>query len=308
MAQHTVINHFDRLGLTLFFAGSLHIALILGVGFTIDPPSLQSTASTLEIMVVHNARKPIEPKDADFLAQTSQEGGGNQEEAIKPKTLPVPEPRQIVTVPTKPVPRPEQKTESKQIPESLQQQPKKTITAVTSPEQLPIVESVPEVVKKLLVKEKKRLNVKQLLSSTNLEIKRLSAELSFKAERFAKRPRRRAINASTKEYKYATYLDAWRRKVERVGNLNYPDEAKRQKLHGSLVLHVAVQADGSVKKNGIRLLHSSGHKQLDDAAIRIVRLAAPYAPFPENIRKETDILDITRTWRFLSNNRLSWKK
>jgi len=164
------------------------------------------------------------------------------------------------------------------------------------------------VVKKLLVKEKKRLNVKQLLSSTNLEIKRLSAELSFKAERFAKRPRRRAINASTKEYKYATYLDAWRRKVERVGNLNYPDEAKRQKLHGSLVLHVAVQADGSVKKNGIRLLHSSGHKQLDDAAIRIVRLAAPYAPFPENIRKETDILDITRTWRFLSNNRLSWKK
>jgi protein TonB len=140
-----------------------------------------------------------------------------------------------------------------------------------------------------------------------MEIKRLSAEFNLKAERFAKRPRRKTINASTKEYKYATYLDAWRRKVERVGNLNYPDEAKRQKLHGNLVLHVAVQADGSVKKNGIRVLHSSGHKLLDDAAIRIVRLAAPYAPFPASIRKETDILDITRTWRFLSNNRLSWK-
>ncbi len=69
---------------------------------------------------------------------------------------------------------------------------------------------------------------------------------------------------------------------------------------------MAVQADGSIKD--IRVLHSSGEKVLDKAAIRIVRLSAPFAPFPRDIRAETDILDITRTWQFLSSNRLGWKK
>ncbi|MEW8292588.1 MAG: energy transducer TonB, partial [Candidatus Thiodiazotropha endolucinida] len=102
---------------------------------------------------------------------------------------------------------------------------------------------------------------------------------------------------------YAAYLDAWRRKVERIGNLNYPDQAKRSRLYGNLVLHVAVKADGSVEQ--IKVLHSSGHKILDDAAVRIVRLAAPFSPFPNEIRKETDILDITRTWQFLRSGRLN---
>ena len=115
-------------------------------------------------------------------------------------------------------------------------------------------------------------------------------------------PKRKSINASTKEYKYAAYLDAWRRKVERIGNLNYPDQAKRSKLYGNLVLHVAVKADGSVEH--VKVLHSSGHQILDDAAVRIVRLAAPYSPFPNEIRKETDILDITRTWQFLRSGKL----
>ena len=154
-------------------------------------------------------------------------------------------------------------------------------------------------------KRKKRLTAAQLLASTHMEVKRLSAELDKKTKRYAKRPRRKAINASTKEYKYANYLDAWRRKVERIGNLNYPDEAKRRKLYGNLILHVAVRANGAVES--IRVLNSSGHKLLDDAAVRIVKLAAPFAPFSAEIRGETDILDITRTWRFLSNNRLDWK-
>ena len=113
---------------------------------------------------------------------------------------------------------------------------------------------------------------------------------------------RKHISASTQEYKYAAYLDAWRRKVERIGNLNYPDEAKRRKLYGNLVLSVALRPDGSVEE--IRLTRSSGHALLDDAAIRIVRLAAPYAPFPKEIREETDLLEITRTWQFLSDNQL----
>jgi protein TonB len=145
-------------------------------------------------------------------------------------------------------------------------------------------------------------SARQLLASKNIEIARLTAELERKTLAYAKRPKRKAISASTREYKYAAYLDAWRRKVERIGNLNYPDQAKRNKLYGDLVLHVAVKADGSVEQ--IRVLHSSGHKILDDAAVRIVRLAAPFSPFPNEIRKETDILDITRTWQFLRSGKI----
>jgi protein TonB len=142
----------------------------------------------------------------------------------------------------------------------------------------------------------------QLLSSSQQEIDRLTAQMDKRSNN-ATRERRKAVNASTQEYLYANYLDAWRRKVEKIGNLNYPDEAKRRSLFGNLMLHVAVRADGSVEQ--IRLVHSSGHKLLDDAAIRIVRLAAPFAPFPAEIRNEVDVLDITRTWVFQRNNQLS---
>ena len=114
--------------------------------------------------------------------------------------------------------------------------------------------------------------------------------------------RLKAINASTQEYQYAAYLEAWRSKVEKIGNLNYPDEAKRNKLHGNLLMHVAVRADGSVEQ--IRVVRSSGHRLLDDAAVRIVRLSAPFAPFPPEIRKNVDVLDITRTWQFLDGGTL----
>jgi len=95
---------------------------------------------------------------------------------------------------------------------------------------------------------------------------------------------------------YSSYMDAWRAKVERVGNLNYPEMAKRQNIAGSLVLDVAINPDGTV--NAIQVLRTSGHKILDDAAVRIVELAAPYAPLPPDMRADTDILHITRTWKF----------
>jgi protein TonB len=140
------------------------------------------------------------------------------------------------------------------------------------------------------------------LASTQQEIDRLTSELDRRTVNTSKKLRRKAINASTQEFKYATYLEAWRKKVERIGNLNYPDEAKSKKLYGNLMLHVAIKADGDVEQ--IRLVRSSGHKILDDAAIRIVELAAPYAPLPPDIREDVDVLDITRTWQFLSGNRL----
>jgi protein TonB len=112
----------------------------------------------------------------------------------------------------------------------------------------------------------------------SLAMASLNAELSQRMSSYAKSPRRKWISASTREHKYAAYMEAWRAKVERVGNLNYPDEARRRRLSGALLLDVALNADGSV--NDIRVRRSSGHKVLDDAAVRIVRLAAPFARFP----------------------------
>jgi protein TonB len=146
----------------------------------------------------------------------------------------------------------------------------------------------------------------QILASRGQEIASLSARIEEEAVAYANRPRRKAISASTQEYKYASYLDAWRRKVEAIGNLNYPEEAKRRQLYGSLILRVALRADGSLEE--VRVLRSSGSDILDQAAVRIVHLAAPYAPFPPDIRKETDFLDITRTWQFLGNNQFGEKK
>ena len=134
------------------------------------------------------------------------------------------------------------------------------------------------------------------------ETAQLSAEISRFWEEYQKRPRRKFLSARTKEYKYAAYMEAWRARVERVGNLNYPEQAKRKKLTGDLVLDVEIRPDGGV--HAINVVRPSGHQVLDDAAMRIVRLAAPYDPFPEKIRSEVDILHITRTWQFIRGDRL----
>ncbi len=287
-------NAFDRLGLTMFFATVAHAVIILGVTFTIDNPRILPPDRTLEIIVVQNRNSEVKNEDADFLAQTSQLGSGKEKEVVRPKTQ---------------TPIPTQKTTDKPMGEN---RPASVPAQPQLPTERPVIASQRESSRKATIapttprpKPAKRLNTTEIMASANQEIARLTAELDRDMAAYASRPRRKGISAATREYKYSNYLDAWRRKVERVGNLNYPDEAKRQKLYGNLVLRVSLKADGTIAE--IQVRKSSGHKLLDDAAIRIVRLAAPYAPFPSEIREETDILDITRTWQFLSNNRLRSK-
>jgi protein TonB len=282
----------DRIGLTLFLAAALHLFVILGVSFEFeDRKKNQYRQQSLEIMVVqHPQEKPKQQDKADYLAQISQMGGGTQEFKAKPTTESFLPPTQPITAPAIP------QRDHEALPQATRTPQKPVISQKESPRKL--AESQP----KPITEAKPIPNTAQLFASKEREIAYLTAELQRKTEAYAKLPRRKAISAATKEYKYAAYLDAWRRKVERIGNLNYPDEAKRQRLYGNLILHVAVKKDGSVEQ--IRVLHSSGHKLLDDAAVRIVRLAAPFSPFPQEIRAETDILDITRTWQFLRTNQL----
>ncbi len=284
MTHPFTLERHDPLSYTLLIAIAIHALLLLGTGFDFDRPEPPAAERLLEIMVVRPREPaPEPPKQADALAQLNQEGSALEQSAEPPLT------------PTAP-PLPEEPPAPPPVPETAAPTPSEEV--LTRPEAPLQVEAPAEAPKP----RRKAVNAASLLASTQLEIDRLTAEIDRRSRSSATPARRKAVNASTREYRFASYLEAWREKVERVGNLNYPDEARRRKLYGDLILHVAVRADGSLEK--VRVLRSSGFSVLDDAAVRIVRLASPFAPFPPEIRKDTDVLDITRTWQFTSSNRL----
>jgi protein TonB len=134
------------------------------------------------------------------------------------------------------------------------------------------------------------------------EAAKLQARISQQWEEYQKRPRREFVGASAKSYAFARYVEDWVAKVERVGNLNYPEAARRQSIYGSLRLSVSIFADGRVEK--IEVDKSSGSRLLDQAAIRIVELASPFAAFSREMRETADILSITRTWTFTRSDQL----
>ena len=146
------------------------------------------------------------------------------------------------------------------------------------------------------------LNAHALVNNSR-EMASLRATIDNRMQAYASGPKRKWITARTREHRFAAYMDAWRIKVERIGNLNYPEDARRRGLSGNLLLDVALNSDGTI--HDIVLRRSSGTKILDDAAIRIVRLAAPYGRFPRSIAKDVDVLHIERTWQFSSNNRFA---
>ncbi len=299
------ITPWDRVGLTAFFAVVAHAIVILGVSFApTDKPMI--SRSTMEIILVPTkTEKP--PEKADYLAQVSQDGGGESSKKERPST-PVPAPfvsKQAVISAAVPPVKPVETAPVKPTP------PEKTILVLKKAQKK--IKAKPKPVEKSKAGKKPKVKPKpkvkavgdvsqSILFTRRREIDSLNSEINRKLKAYAERPWHKYINARTREYKYAAYMEAWRSKVERVGNLNYPDEARRRKLSGSLLLDVALNPDGSI--NDIVLRRSSGFKVLDDAAIRIVKLASPYAHFPASIRKETDILHIERTWQFLGSNRL----
>jgi protein TonB len=135
----------------------------------------------------------------------------------------------------------------------------------------------------------------------SVEIARLEAKISRDWDSYQQRPRRKFVGARTQEFRFARYVEDWRQKVERVGELNYPQAARDQRIYGKLVVTVAIKPDGTVEK--IDIDRSSGFKILDDAARNIVQLAAPYSAFPPDIAKDVDVLHITRTWLFTRSDR-----
>lgn len=318
-----VITPADRLGLTLFFAAVVHAVLILGVSFS-PTERADTRANTLDIILVQHRTQEV-PEDADYLAQASQDGGGESTEQARPATptpapFTAPEPAVAAASPPLEAPAPvaaEQTPAEDPEPAPAKTAPRPLLAQQATPSQRRVPEPAPARPEPLREPEPESQPKPQAtppstptktvdaatLVNRSLAMASLSAEIERKMKAYAERPQRKWINARTREYKYASYMEAWRTKVERIGNLNYPDEARRRQLSGALLLDVALKPDGSVHEITVR--RSSGHRVLDDAAVRIVELAAPFAPFPKSIREETDILHIERTWQFLSSNRLA---
>ena len=277
----------DRLGFTLFLAALVHVALILGLSFSFAEPGQISKTLEITLSTFKSAEKP---KEADFLAQNNQQGSGTLDKKAAPKTT-----EQALF----------QDTEVKRVtppsapPASAHKEKPKAAVATRSPQ----AQKTP--VKTAQTKPQPASRPAPVFDSSQLsaEIASLEAQLAQEQQLYAKRPKIHRLNAaSTMRDKGAWYKEEWRKKIERIGNLNYPDEARRQRIYGSLRLLVSINRDGTLYE--VQVLESSGQDTLDQAALRIVRLAAPFAPFNKDLA-EFDRLEIIRTWRFERGDRLS---
>ena len=277
LTVHPGVTPGDRLGATIVFAVLAHLIVILGVTF-VHEDRPEPRVTTLDVVLVPRS-SDTPPDQADFLAQANQDGGGDDTERVRPGSPPPP----AAAAPGQTAGSAEAPQETGRTPASLSV---RTSDAPPAPAAAPVpgTDADPR-------------------ESRSIAMAALSAEIERKLRTYAERPRRKWISARTREDRFAAYMAEWRRTIERVGNLNYPDQAARLGLSGNLLLEVAVNPDGSVAD--IELRRSSGEPILDTAAVRIVELAAPFAPFPPDIAEEVDILHIERTWFFHSDRRLS---
>ena len=269
----------QRLGATTVLAALLIGIVVLGISFGRDDAA--PVTPTLDVILTETASR-TPPDKADFLAQANHQGGGEHDEAQRPReqtSAPVPKPEPgIAPVPIR-----------AQSPRAQDATPMPVLTTVaasaeTAPRERPTAETPPS-----------PLPLGEQRLEQQIEMARLAAEVERRQAQYAQRPKRKFVSASTQEYAYAAYLKAWVERVERVGNANYPERARAERLEGRLVMTVAVRRDGSI--DSVLLNTPSQHEVLNHAARRIVGLAAPFAPVPQG-GERVDVLHITRTWHF----------
>jgi len=269
----------DPFMLCLVLAIGVHAAVFFGVTFGVSLKPLPRLADTLDVVLVQ-WRSEQEPEKPDYLAQESQTGGGEITEKARPAE---PVSGELPTALNGP-----------DVQQSVRQEPVEAVKL----REIVAVEAESEAAREPTAVEQpdsEQPDAAQLLQQS-MSMASLQPEVSTEREWQSKLPRRQFISANTRKYEFASYMRAWVAKVERVGNLNYPSELRRKKLHGDLVLTVGINQNGTVES--IDVMRSSGIQEVDLAAIHIVRMAAPFAPLPDNIKQHVDILHITRTWRF----------
>jgi protein TonB len=266
---------------------AFHTVAIVGLGFKL-PSILREAAphNVLDVVLV-NSKSANRPQKADALAQANLDGGGNTDKKLRASTpLPALDPRD---------PTPELKA-AQERQKQLEAEARELMVRLKA-------QTAVSPVDQAAAGAKADSSEARDLIERSLEIERLEAQIRQQHQRYQERPRRTFIGARTYEYRFAHYIDIWRQKIERIGTLNYPAEARARKLYVSLRLTVAIKSNGEVED--VEINKSSGYRFIDDAAKRIVRMAAPFEPFPADIRRDTDVLHITRTWNFTRADELT---
>jgi periplasmic protein TonB len=273
------ISQLDKVLFCGFLALAFHGMLLFGLGFKFPDLDNNKYEKTFNVMLAQfEADK--RPEKADFIGQADQEGGGESEELLMPSATEMAQFNDPDQISSEPQILQQSASQKQPTPEVLTAHGR--YSSATSPDhqeqqQTPIPDAAS-------------------LIDKSYQLSGLIANLDNRDVNQARKGRKRAISASIHRASDALYLDSWRRKIERIGNQNYPLEAKTQKVFGNLTLKVAINRDGTIDK--VQIVASSGSKLLDDAALRIVRLAAPFNPLTEEMAKDTDILEIIRVWQF----------
>lgn len=269
----------DPFMVCLVLAIGIHAVVFFGVTFGVSLKPLPRLADTLDVVLVQ-WRSEQEPEKPDYLAQESQTGGGEIKEKSRPAE---PLSGELPTA-----------LDGPDLQQSIQQEPAEAVEL----REIVALEAESDAASETTAAEQpdsEQPDAAQLMQQS-MSMASLQPEVSSEREWQSKLPRRQFISANTRKYELASYMRTWVAKVERVGNLNYPSELRRKKLHGDLVLTVGINQNGTVES--IDVMRSSGIQEIDQAAVKIVQMAAPFAPLPENISQHVDILHITRTWRF----------
>jgi periplasmic protein TonB len=272
-----------RMRSALVLSVLVHAGLMFGIAFKMPLKPSVDDKQGLEVVLV-NAKSRVVPPAPDALAQHNLDGGGDTEQKRRPRT-PLPVVRDQ---------KPDAEVElAMRRVEELEREARELMTQ-TMP--APPVETAPAQQSAVAQPEAPARPSATEIIQRSFEIARLEGQIARDMDIHQQRPRRKFIGARTQEYRFARYIEDWRQKIQRIGDLNYPQAARDQRLVGSLVVTVAIRADGSVER--VEVNRPSGQRVLDDAARHIVELAAPFGAFPPDIAKDTDVLHITRTWTF----------
>lgn len=276
----------DTLGVTAFLSATLHAILILGVGFVAPQFMATNTIDNSLDVVLINQNNQIEPTDANLVAQSANAGGG-----VSPKEASTPLPWKQVN-------------SSKVEQVALQAKTKKTVERIAEQVLTTTGENEFSAVIKKDKNEQEESESEQELTTKQqikLEKERLAAKIAESWSEYNKRPKREFYSPNAKKSDSATYVKNWQHKVERVGQNNFPNEIRRKKLNGTLIVDVAINKDGTIRK--VNLIKSSGNKLLDDSTIKFIRMASPYQPFEDSMSERIDIIHITRAY-FLSGTKI----
>lgn len=280
------ISQMDKLLFCLFLAVAFHALLFFGVGFKVPDLSNSPLNKTFNV-VLAQFESETKPEKADFIGQANQEAGGENDKVLAPsavKKAQFDDPNKSASEAQLP---PIQRMEQSQTPELIASNNGDSRTQQKVESQADKQIALPDT---------------NSLLQKSYELSGLIANLDNEEINQAKKANKRQVSAAIHRSSDALYLDTWRRKIERVGNQNYPEKAKLDKIYGNLTLKVAINRNGTI--NEVSIMKSSGKKLLDDAAVRIVRLAAPFNPLTEEMKKDTEVLEIIRIWRFEEDHRI----